>query len=206
MYKQNLLSDQQLDALAFEGWVCIDNFLSPAEVAAILNDIEYWQNEDAFKQAGIGKLTTHQINTSYRKDKIKWINPETALPATGLFIEKIKQIINELNQAFFISLKDFECHYAYYMPGDYYKKHSDQFNAKTHRIISSVLYLNPGWQPGDGGELLIYKDDKTITIEPISGRLMLFKSEIEHEVLPANKERNSITGWLKDQYNDVNFL
>jgi SM-20-related protein len=203
---EKLLSEEQLDALAQSGWICIDNFLNEQQVENLLADIHYWQEQDAFKQAGVGKLITHQVNTSYRKDKIKWINPENCLPATKVFIEKIKLLMGELNEGFFLSLKDFECHYAYYDKGDFYKRHSDQFNAKAHRIISTVLYLNKDWESESAGELVLYQNEKPITIKPLSGRLMLFKSEIEHEVLPTKQERNSITGWLKDQYNDVNFL
>jgi SM-20-related protein len=201
-----ILSDNQLDALAFHDWVQIDDFISKNDTEAILADIKYWQDEDAFKQAGIGKLITHQVDSSYRKDKIKWIDTENCRPATKVFVAKINDMMQQFNRSFFLSLKDFECHYAYYEKGDFYKKHSDQFNHKAHRIISMVLYLNQDWKKGDGGELVIYKEDKVIEIEPIAGRLVLFKSELEHEVLPANQERNSITGWLKDQYNDVNFL
>jgi SM-20-related protein len=201
-----ILSDNQLDALAFNDWVQIDNFISKNDTEAILSDIKYWQDEDAFKQAGIGKLITHQVDSSYRKDKIKWIDTENCRPATKVFVAKINDMMQQFNRSFFLSLKDFECHYAYYEIGDFYKRHSDQFNHKAHRIISMVLYLNQEWQKGDGGELVIYKEDKVIEIEPIAGRLVLFKSELEHEVLSANRERNSITGWLKDQYNDVNFL
>jgi SM-20-related protein len=44
----------------------------------------------------------------------------------------------------------------------------------------------------DGAELV--KD-----VLPIGGRLVVFLSgEIPHEVLPTQKERISITGWLKN--------
>jgi SM-20-related protein len=201
-----ILSEAQLDTLAEKNWLAVDDFISAKQVELILEDIAFWQNEDAFKQAGVGKLNTHQIDASYRKDKIKWIDPEKCRPATNDFVNAISELMHQLNRAYYISLKDFECHYALYEPGDFYKRHSDQFNQKAHRIISMVLYLNTGWKKGDGGELVIYNEHENITIEPLAGRLMLFKSETEHEVLPTIKERYSITGWLKDQYNDVNFL
>ncbi|MCB0627245.1 MAG: 2OG-Fe(II) oxygenase, partial [Saprospiraceae bacterium] len=36
-------------------------------------------------------------------------------------------------------------------------------------------------------------------ILPVGGRLVLFRSELlEHEVLPARRERYSLTGWLRN--------
>jgi SM-20-related protein len=39
--------------------------------------------------------------------------------------------------------------------------------------------------------------EKTITIAPLSGRLVCFESEkLDHEVTEAFAERYSVTGWL----------
>ena len=65
-------------------------------------------------------------------------------------------------------------------------------------MISVVIYLNEGWQSGDGGELqLIDQSKNKILVEPIRNRCVLFKSaEVPHEVLLANRSRYSLTGWL----------
>jgi SM-20-related protein len=54
-----------------------------------------------------------------------------------------------LNQRLFLGLFDYECHYASYAPGAFYKKHFDTFKnqinpAQPNRVLSTVLYLNPG--------------------------------------------------------------
>ena len=60
-----------------------------------------------------------------------------------------------------------------------------------------VLYLNEAWQPGDGGELALYIDDKQYCIEPVAKRLLLFRSDkVPHEVLETHKDRYSLTGWF----------
>jgi len=67
-------------------------------------------------------------------------------------------------------------------------------------VVSMVIYLNPNWQPGDGGELRLYPSDgSVINIAPKAGTLALFLSELEHEVLPTLKPRYSITGWMLDE-------
>jgi SM-20-related protein len=46
--------------------------------------------------------------------------------------------------------------------------------------------------------LVLYKDGQEIKINPEAGRIVFFESDkIEHEVLPANRQRMSVTGWLK---------
>ncbi|MBS0393650.1 MAG: 2OG-Fe(II) oxygenase, partial [Proteobacteria bacterium] len=66
------------------------------------------------------------------------------------------------------------------------------------RVVSVVLYLNPGWQSGDGGELVLAADDGEHVVEPRGGTLLAFLSErFEHEVRPARRERRSLTGWFR---------
>lgn len=68
-------------------------------------------------------------------------------------------------------------------------------------MLTTILYLNPGWQPGDGGELVIYTEDGQNvlgTISPTFGTLVLFLSgEFPHEVLTSNRSRYSLTGWFR---------
>jgi SM-20-related protein len=80
----------------------------------------------------------------------------------------------------------------------------DQFHAVPHRIVTVILYLNDAWMEADGGQLRMYfpQEDGSERIEdvlPVGGRLVVFLSEeIPHEVMPTQKERISITGWLRN--------
>jgi len=47
---------------------------------------------------------------------------------------------------------------AHYVPGDYYRRHYDALNGDTNRILSLMVFLNPDWAHGDGGELVLYRD------------------------------------------------
>jgi SM-20-related protein len=99
-----------------------------------------------------------------------------------------------------LGITDKEFHYAVYPPGTFYKRHLDTFQNDSRRKLSIVCYLNSeDWKPEYGGELCIYFDDKPpLDIYPLAGRLVIFESQVlEHEVKPVNKERLSITGWLK---------
>lgn len=202
----HILTEAQLDNFAHKGLLIIDNFLAEDLAQQILEEAKFWQAEEAFKKAGIGHLEKLHIQENYRADKIKWINREDCLPATKSYMNTLDELMQETSRAFFLSLKDFESMYAIYPKGSFYKKHRDQFEQQAHRIISLVLYLNDGWQADHGGQLVVYKEEETVVVEPIFNRLAIFKSELWHEVLPSQTERFSVTTWFKDQLNAVNFL
>uniref|UniRef100_A0A6B2LF86 Fe2OG dioxygenase domain-containing protein n=1 Tax=Arcella intermedia TaxID=1963864 RepID=A0A6B2LF86_9EUKA len=76
--------------------------------------------------------------------------------------------------------------------------HSDSDYGTDSRHVSGVLYLNPNWKPGDGGELRLYPFPyQPIDIAPIGGRLVLFSSTgILHRVLPSFVQRYCSTIWF----------
>jgi SM-20-related protein len=109
-------------------------------------------------------------------------------------------LIQFLNRALFLSLKDVEVHQTVYPIGSYYKRHLDQFKKDDARKLSVILYLNKNWTEENGGQLRIYTNDQYFDVLPIAGRLVCFRSDaLEHEVMPATRERLSITGWILDR-------
>ncbi|WP_428328707.1 2OG-Fe(II) oxygenase [Mucilaginibacter sp.] len=86
-----------------------------------------------------------------------------------------------------------------YEKGSFYKKHLDRFQNNSDRAYSIILYLNEGWKTADAGELRVYDvNNVSRDISPDGGKSIFFKSdELVHEVLPTNKTRMSVTGWLK---------
>jgi SM-20-related protein len=105
----------------------------------------------------------------------------------------------ELNREAYLGLFELELHYALYPPGAGYERHLDQPQGTTQRKVSLVLYLNDGWGPGDGGALRMHEArNQALDIEPVGGRLVCFlTSGREHQVLPARRERLSISGWFR---------
>lgn len=199
--------DKIVDGLADEGYAVIDHFLSEAEVNAILNLDDFKNALLQFKKAGIGKSEERQINESIRGDFIQWIDPVKATPAIQAYLDKVRALISHVNQTLFLSLKDFEIHMTVYPIGSFYKRHLDQFKKDDHRRLSVICYLNKDWSEAQGGQLRIYLNDKVKDILLTAGRLVCFRSDLlEHEVLPATRERLSLTGWLLDQVNDLRHL
>jgi len=185
-------------------YVVVDNFVDEAFRMALLKEQTYLLNQGQFIKAAIGKGDQKQVRAEIRSDEVLWMDPTNLSPLQAIFWEKVAEVQQVLNRRCFLGLKSFEGHFARYPIGSFYKRHLDQFHAVPHRIVTLILYLNESWTEADGGQLRMYfpQEDGSERVEdvlPLGGRLVVFLSEeIPHEVLPTNKERISITGWLRN--------
>lgn len=194
------------DDLAAHGYAIADQFLSQTEVEAILN-LEDFRSGADFRKAGIGQQQQHQINQGIRGDYIQWLEKSSAPPPLLRYLAKVEELLTFLNRALFLSLKDYEIHLTVYPVGSFYKRHLDQFREDDHRKLSIICYLNENWTEENGGQLRLYLPEGPRDILPVAGRLVCFRSDVlEHEVLPATRERRSLTGWILDQIADLRHL
>ncbi|HEV8515679.1 MAG TPA: 2OG-Fe(II) oxygenase [Cyclobacteriaceae bacterium] len=195
------------DELANDGISVIDDFLSKEEVTNITNTDEFKNGLLRFKKAGIGKQQEKQIKESIRGDYIQWIDQTNTAPQILLYLERLSQLMAFLNQSLFLSLKDLELHMTIYPTGSFYKRHLDQFKKDDHRKLSVICYLNENWLEDEGGQLRVYFPTEMKDFFPTAGRLVCFRSDqLEHEVLPATRERLSLTGWFVDKEIDLKHL
>jgi len=147
----------------------------------------------------MGKTDKH-INEQIRGDFIQWIDPATASEAEQVYLKRLRDLLPFLNQNLYLSLKDVELHRTVYPVGSRYQRHLDQFRNDDHRKLSVICYLNSDWKADEGGQLTLYLPEGPRTILPMAGRMVCFRSDqLEHEVLPATRERYSITGWAIDR-------
>ena len=132
-----------------------------------------------------------------RGDSICWLDEPLFAPERQL-LALFENLRRNLNQSLFLGLCDLEQHYARYPAGAGYARHVDQPRGRGARRLSSIVYLNERWRESDGGVLRCATDGGDFReIEPVGCRLVLFLTEgREHEVLPASRERLSITGWF----------
>lgn len=178
------------------------NFLSPEQIVALQQEVlRQWQ-EDGFKKAGVGHGDNFEVNHEIRNDFILWLAPPAVAPAIAQYLLLLEQLRLAINQELLLGLFDFEGMMAVYPEGHYYKKHTDQFQDTDLRTLTAILYLNPDWQEIDGGQLRVYFDAYDEShyrdIAPQAGTLVTFlSSQYPHEVLPARRERISITGWFR---------
>lgn len=192
------------DGLAESGFAIVNNFLTPLEVSAILNLGSFTNHAASFRKAAIGKNQEKQINESVRGDYIQWIDKKTAPPELLVYLDRLDALAQFLNRSLFLTLKDAEVHLTVYPIGSFYKRHLDQFRKDDHRILSVICYLNENWMTDDGGQLRLFLGNETLDVQPTAGTLVCFRSDqLEHEVLPARRERLSLTGWMLDRYVDI---
>ncbi len=203
----NDIFDLIADGLAGQGYAVADAFLNGPEVHAIRETDEFANPLLHFRQAGIGQKTDRQVNEAIRGDYIRWIDPAQAALPMGVYLHRLRSLIGHLNRTLYAGLKDFEIHQTVYPVGTFYKRHLDQFKKDDHRKLSVICYLNEDWEEAHGGQLRLYVGSGHRDVLPLGGRLVCFRSDmLEHEVLPATRERYSLTGWLLNQYTDLKHL
>lgn len=141
----------------------------------------------------------------YMSTVIKTLPPllNDAINDTGLFQDSLQ-----------LSNQSFNAKLAVTSPGgSTYPLHVDNTLGVTGspqddtRKLTCIIYLNPHYQDGDGGELrLLLLNGGCLDLDPRGGRMVIFWSdEIPHEVLPCKPEskdeqfdRYALTIWLPD--------
>ena len=191
---ENILIDLDL-----QGWSVQENFFTSELIQNLQETLSSFRQQGLLKQAGIGRKNDFHIEQSIRNDEIKWFDESSTNEYQKEYLKISHQLQDAINQRFYLGLFELEVHFALYAPNAFYKRHLDQHKNQDTRVITLITYLNQNWQDEDGGELQIYlNDSKTISVSPKAGTVVcFFSADYEHEVLPAKRERMSLTGWFR---------
>lgn len=194
--------DQLLDDLAEQGWAIATNALPADLTLELAQECRARANQGALQPAGVGRGSAHGVQEGVRGDHIQWLEPGQCA-AGDRYLAMLDDLRGQLNQALYLGLEDYEGHFALYPPGTFYQRHLDRFRDDDRRAVSAVFYLNSDWLPEQGGALRLYlADGRELDVLPEAGTLVLFLSaDLPHEVLPATRERLSLTGWLRRRGN-----
>jgi SM-20-related protein len=191
------LFEEIINQIVEKGYGILDNFITENEIKNLNTSFSGRYEQNDFKQAGISKQ--HEVVKAIRGDEIFWLEKDQADEAESAFLQKLESFIEYVNYTCYLGLRSYEIHYASYPVGTFYKRHLDKFKHDSGRKLSFICYLNQDWKPENGGQLVLHLENETLEVLPLGGRLVCFESDkIEHEVLPANRERRSLTGWLKN--------
>lgn len=187
-----------IDDLAAKGWAHREHFLPQALTRELAAECRKRARSGELSAAGVGRGSAQQVQEGIRGDHIQWLEPGQS-EASDRYLERMDELRLALNRALFLGLEDFECHFAFYAPGAYYQRHLDRFRDDDRRTLSAVFYLNEDWRAEQGGALRLYPaDGAEHDVLPQAGTLALFLSaDMPHEVLPATRERLSLTGWFR---------
>lgn len=195
-----------MDLLSEDEYLIIDDFISDELYEKIMLFFNEVEESDRLRKAGIGSMNEFQVDRSIRGDVIYWLDRERDQKLEAFFC-LMDELMLALRRYCFLSLSGSEFHIAKYPAGTHYERHLDQFNERSNRQITVLIYLNRNWKEGDGGELKMYLESETNLVKPVAKRLLLFKSgSIEHEVLKTNVPRYSLTGWLLHQPSGLGYL
>ena len=185
--------DQILNDLDQHGFSIIDDIYTADYRVSLVNECTTHLNE--FRDAAIQNGVMSQI----RSDHILWINDQ--LKIAQQHIETLKQLSQLLNRAFYLGIQEIEAHFACYNAGEFYALHRDNPQGKNGRIISTVYYLHEEWQQDWRGELHLQDKNQiwhTLLHQP--NRIVIFQSDLLHEVVLAKHQRLSITAWLRSDH------
>ena len=186
------------EQLKHTGYIVLDQPFPDSLLTRLLTRC---QDDDParFHAAHIGRGAAKIKIDSIRGDVISWLDDTNSIDQS--YLNQMETLRMGLNQALYLGLFDYECHYAIYAAGTGYAKHSDVLVGKKNRILTTVLYLNEDWQADDGGELVLFEPAGIAviaTLAPKFGRMVIFLSEsFPHEVLISHRTRRSLTGWFR---------
>lgn len=182
--------DKILDDLNEFGFALIDDVYSIDYVQSLVQECSLHLAE--FRAAGVQNGVVSHI----RSDHILWIDEQLLIAQRH--IQALEHLSQTLNQAFYLGIKEVEAHFACYNAGEFYALHRDNPQQKNDRIISTVFYLHESWQEDWGGQLRLQdKNNQWHIIQPLTNRLVIFQSDLLHEVLLSKQQRLSITAWLR---------
>ncbi|NUU37975.1 2OG-Fe(II) oxygenase [Pseudomonas sp. C2B4] len=192
-----------VDDLAANGWSQQNIFLPLDLTRALAAECRKRAGEGELAPAAVGRGPSSEIREGIRGDHIQWIEPGQG-EACDNYLQLMDSLREAINRDLFLGLEDFESHFAMYPPGAFYLKHVDRFRDDDRRTVSAVVYLNDAWLPEHGGQLRMYLDeDRQYDVVPTGGCLVVFLSgDVPHEVLPATRERLSLTGWFRRRGNE----
>lgn len=188
------LTDDEAHALGSGGIVLRDAFVDRKTALAARDVLDAWNEDGVLTPAGVGRDAEHR---GIRGDLTTWVEPGGPAPLAALH-HVFEQLRSELSYELRLGLQRFSVQAARYGAGAGYKRHLDAFRGDPSRILTAIVYLNPDWQPADGGQLRAWVPEGPVDVEPQLGRLLLFRSDaVPHAVLPAHAPRFAVTAWYR---------
>jgi SM-20-related protein len=191
-----------VDAVHEHGWSEQDVFLPPELTIALARECMALAAAGSLTRARVSQGAARLLQPDIRGDQIHWLHAGQS-DACEQYLAIMETLRIALNRELFLGLDEYESHFAFYPPGASYKQHRDRFRDDDSRVVSVVVYLNADWLPQHGGALRLHLDGTADgagarDILPVAGRIAVFLSaDMLHEVLPATRDRLSLTGWFR---------
>lgn len=175
-------------------WAYINNFLNNEECQKIIDYSKKIKSSKGYIKDNNNKIV---LRNSYRESNLKWLYPDEE---TEWLYRKLVDAVNFMNDKYFgfhISHFIESLQFTNYREGKgFYKKHIDKLCNHTIRKLSVSIQLSDP-NEYEGGDLLLYEDEKPQKMNREKGALIVFPSYVLHEVTKVTKgERNSLVAWV----------
>ena len=190
------------NCLATTGWYAGESIFAAELFDRLVQRARLLADTHELKSARVGRNVGVQANAQLRGDDTRWLAHAPVEASERDAVASVTGLQTYLNETLFLGAHEVELHFARYAPGAFYRTHRDRFRDDDARLVSLVFYLNDPWPEDAGGELVLYADDESgavvARVQPRAGTMVCFLSDrFPHEVLPATRERYSLTGWLR---------
>ena len=198
------------------GYVIIDNFFSPAVAESFRSELAQLRASNKMKPNCVqfnhnGASVTVQKPFIHEADLFDAAYSDAQLPTfQSLYQHSADQLVEALEAHKYatrlqtgvsgrvLKLQYNDGH------GGCFPFHYDNPGPPNKRALTCLVYLNPGWSAGDGGELQLQPFlGVGVTVAPVMNRLVVFASDkILHRVLKNHRPRLCFTVWIDGE--DVN--
>ena len=184
------------DAIADDGVAVAAGWLDDVLVSRLRARVAQLDAAGRFAPARIGRGATRAHRDGVRGDRVCWIGDDD--PAERELAAALDGLRSDVNRTLALGAFELEMHYAIYPAGARYVRHRDRFRDDDARVLSCVVYLNDAWRDDEGGALRLHLPAGPRDVPPRGGSLVAFLADrVEHEVLPASRERCSVAGWFR---------
>jgi SM-20-related protein len=182
-----------------DGYAIVTGWLETGIATALRERALAHERAGELEPAAVGRGQNRAQRSAIRGDRIRWLDTNARDADEAELLGRLDALRVAINRETMLGLFDFEGHYALYPPGAGYARHRDRFHDDDRRLVSCVVYLNPGWTAADGGTFRLYLDEQQVReVAPEAGTLAIFLSDrFEHEVRPARRPRLAVTGWFR---------
>ena len=191
-----------IEGLAGPGYAVSQDLFDANMLRGLRDEAARAASDGLLVEASIGRGGDRRRQASVRGDRTLWIDPATTHLPELAWLAVMESLRYDLNRELALGLFSLETHYAVYAPDARYARHSDRHAGIAARVVSTVLYLNDDWSDADGGALRLFvgqgDEETALDVMPRFGCFVAFLADrFEHEVLPARRERWSVTGWMR---------
>lgn len=199
----NVLNAEQVASFNESGYVVIDDFFEESWAESLCEECKHFQTDGLLKQHyfNFGEVKFEKPNV-FEADLFDKSLRDLSEPLSHLYDTAAPRMLTSLNTL----LPDLKLDTSskstsiklQYNCGGSFPYHFDNPGRPSKRQLTFIVYLNSNWQPGDGGELLLWPFlGSKVTIAPKMNRVVLFRSDLVlHRVQTSLTDRFCFTIWI----------